>query len=631
MLNPPSGNRRVVVATVVVSLLTFMAILWLIPSLRNVAETVKSDASTEIADGNGAALSSSSAQLTGSSACLSCHESEHASYLHTAHSQALSVVNPAKEPSDVSFSHEPSGRSYSVFRKEGALWHSEEVSARKSRITDSVNPEELQIAERLKYLIGSGRHSRTYAVERNGFLIESPVTWYQSSQKWAMSPGYDHSHHESFERAIDFGCLVCHVGSVDVAQESSGPLKILETAIGCERCHGPGGDHVKKWKNNVPVSLRNIPDSTIVNPRRLTRERGESICAQCHLRGDATILVSGKSLRDFVPGMLLTDMRIDYRLTTDDKSMKVVGHVDQMHASRCFQQSEELDCMTCHNMHQDATEFNAREFFRSQCLECHHESSCGIPQEQRLQDGNNDCVNCHMPQVPTDIPHIAFTHHRIGIHGQTSVDSGENSAEATLVPFYSVSESSPSDKTIGETQRNLALAYLELADKQSDPEVGLKYRQKSAQMLQQVVETDAADGDVFAAMGRMAWDQNDPEAAVQVSQLALAHSRLSDGARMNSLLVLGDSHLQLNQSALAVDHLRQLTGLRNRSQDWWLLGIALYQSGGRQEGLTALAKAVSIQPLRSDIRRTYSQILKAEGRNEEANEQQRLADYLEEL
>ena len=28
----------------------------------------------------------------------------------------------------------------------------------------------------------------------------------------------------------------------------------------------------------------------------------------------------------------------------------------------------------------------------------------------------NDCVQCHMPHSPTDIPHLAFTHHRIGIY-----------------------------------------------------------------------------------------------------------------------------------------------------------------------------------------------------------------------
>ncbi len=541
----------------------------------------------------------------------------------------MSRVDPAKEPEDASFDHASSGRRYKIFRKDGDLWHSEELLVDGEGVVDLSDLEKLKTAEQLEYLVGSGRHSRTFVVERNGFLIESPITWYQSSRTWAMSPGYDQSQHESFERATEFSCLVCHVGSIDSASEQNGQLKIQETAIGCERCHGPGREHVTKWEESSLVGSRDVPDSSIVNPRRLSRDRSESICAQCHLRGDATVLVRGKSLRDFSPGMLLTEVRVDYRLTSNNDAMKVVGHVDQMHASRCFQQSQELSCMTCHDMHRNEHEVSGREFYRRQCLECHQESSCRIPSDQRLREGDNDCVKCHMPQVPTDIPHIAFTHHRIGIHGMSKAEPKESSATAILVPFYPISESLISDKSPGESSRNLALAYLELADKQTSLELAAQYRQMAAEMLQDLLGTEMADGEVYAALARLAWEQDAPNPAIQFSQLALSSTELSSGARMNSLLVAGDSHLQLNQSELAVTELRQLTNLRNRSQDWWLLGIALYQSGSKQEGLAALAKAIAVQPLRSDIRRTYAQILQAEGRNEESTEQQRLAEYLE--
>ncbi|MFO0999006.1 MAG: multiheme c-type cytochrome [Planctomycetaceae bacterium] len=578
---------------------------------------------------NNAESARDSDQFVGSATCLECHQSEHASYLHTAHSQAMSVVAPAKEPPDTSFDHKPSGRRYRVFRKNGELWHSEELQTSDNGAGQRNDHEKLKIAERLEFLIGSGRHSRTYAVKRNNILIESPITWYQSKQSWAMSPGYDHPHHDSFERATDFGCLICHVGNVESSPDHGGQLKIVETAIGCERCHGPGAEHAEKWRNSSPTASRSGQDSTIVNPRRLTRERSESICAQCHLRGNATVLVSGKSLRDFLPGMLLTDVRIDYRLTSNSDTMKVVGHVDQMHASRCFQKSESLSCITCHDMHKEQSKQNDSELYQRQCLECHQSSSCGLPSEQRLQQVDNNCVKCHMPQVPTDIPHIAFTHHRIGVHDETLTDPQNDSSELMLEPFYPVNEPSPSEKSQRDSLRNLSLAYLELADKQSDPDEGTRCREKAAKLLQQIIQTDSADGDVYAAMGRMAWEQNAPEAAIRYSHLAITNPRLSDGARINSLLVAGDSHLQLNQSALAVTHLRQLTNLRNRSQDWWLLGMALYQSGDREIALDALATAVSIQPFRGDIRRTYSQMLQDQGRTKDSIEQLRLAEYLE--
>ena len=52
--------------------------------------------------------------------------------------------------------------------------------------------------------IGSGHHSRSYIVEDDGFLVESPVTWYSSIEKWAMSPGYDRRFHMGFERMVDY-------------------------------------------------------------------------------------------------------------------------------------------------------------------------------------------------------------------------------------------------------------------------------------------------------------------------------------------------------------------------------------------------------------------------------------------
>jgi tetratricopeptide (TPR) repeat protein len=53
-----------------------------------------------------------------------------------------------------------------------------------------------------RYAIGSGRFTQSYLVETDGFLVESPITWYSSVARWDMSPGYDRPDHNSFERAV---------------------------------------------------------------------------------------------------------------------------------------------------------------------------------------------------------------------------------------------------------------------------------------------------------------------------------------------------------------------------------------------------------------------------------------------
>ena len=203
----------------------------------------------------------------------------------------------------------------------------------------------------VKYAIGSGRHSRSYLVEADGFLVESPITWYASKKAWAVSPGYDSPVHASFTRAAGEGCLKCHSGRVESIDGSMHRLKIHEQTIGCESCHGPGSLHVKYRADPLSSSSAEALDKTIVNPAHLSRTLSEAICSQCHLRGVSTVIVRGRKLGDFRPGLPLTDFRINYHLERPSGAMKVVGHVEQMRNSRCYTKSTSLTCTTCHDPH----------------------------------------------------------------------------------------------------------------------------------------------------------------------------------------------------------------------------------------------------------------------------------------
>src|SRR5262249_53400640 len=117
------------------------------------------------------------AQYIGSAACAGCHTRNHKSYLLTAHSKALSDVDPGLEPPDGSFEHKASGRSYRVYRKDGQLRHEEVLRTAEGQ-------EIARVDLPVRYLVGSGHFSRTYIVEVEGFLHESPITWYTSKSSW---------------------------------------------------------------------------------------------------------------------------------------------------------------------------------------------------------------------------------------------------------------------------------------------------------------------------------------------------------------------------------------------------------------------------------------------------------------
>jgi hypothetical protein len=275
------------------------------------------------------------ATYVGIAACAECHEEEYRTYRQTAHSEALNRLDPTAEPPDGSFVQAATGRAYTIYRRDGHLHHRE--AAR-----DEGGKEYVQADFPIRYLLGSGHHTRSYLIEVDGFLAESPLTWYTSRRSWGMSPGYDRPNHRGFERAADATCLFCHVGRVSAPDRDYQRLTITEQPIGCERCHGPGSLHVARQRALPRGTKANDGASrrTIVHPNRLSRSLREALCAQCHLNAEAAVTVRGRSLSDFRPGLPLSDFCINYRLDEPDLQMTVVGHVGQLHLSRCYQGSD---------------------------------------------------------------------------------------------------------------------------------------------------------------------------------------------------------------------------------------------------------------------------------------------------
>jgi hypothetical protein len=259
--------------------------------------------------------------FVGAQACGKCHPQQLESYLQTAHASAFAEVAPADEPPDQKYVHDLSGRAYEVYRQEGQMRHRETLAA-------AANDPRFAVDLPVTYRVGSGHHSRTYLAEVDGFLMESPITYYASRQTWDMSPGYDNPSHFGFERAADLGCLACHVGQAERLEGSLHRLKFQELAISCENCHGSGAEHVAL--HEAATAGERPADDPIVHPGKLDRARSEAVCANCHLRGAATVLRKGMDLNSFQAGMLLTDVRADFDYQRDDDRMNVTGHFDQL-------------------------------------------------------------------------------------------------------------------------------------------------------------------------------------------------------------------------------------------------------------------------------------------------------------
>ncbi len=533
------------------------------------------------------------AQYVGTAACAECHRENHQSYLLTAHSRALSDVSPADEPPDGSFYHQASGRSYRVYRQGGQLRHEETLrTAEGQEITRVDLP--------LRYRVGSGHFTRTYLVEQDGFLHESPITWYTATKKWGMSPGYDFPHHWGFDRPVVAGCVACHAGRAGAVDGTVHRIAIHEQVIGCENCHGPGSLHVALYQGGGPPPGQE--DRTIVNPRKLPRPRQEAVCASCHLNGPATVALRGRRPGDFRPGRPLSDYRTDYRFEGGDEQMTVTGHVTQLRRSACYQKSENLTCVTCHDPHAKEKPRDTVAYYRQKCLDCHAEHPCSLAEaERRKKDAADNCMACHMPRGDTEIPHIAFTNHRIvrqashrpaDLAPGLAFQAGSSGRVPELVPIDDVSHLSPLDQ-----KRNLGLAYHAAFQNPAHARYGYAepFRERARELLEGVEAAGLHEPQTAAALAEVYWGK-DRDGATAYARQALKAPAVPTEARVAALRVLAGAEMQEGEYDVARRRLEELVRLQRSAEDWYFLGLCHLRQGRPAEALPALKQALAIRP-----------------------------------
>jgi predicted Zn-dependent protease len=219
-----------------------------------------------------------------------------------------------------------------------------------------------------------------------------------------------------------------------------------------------------------------------------------------------------------------------------------------------------------------------------------------------------------MPQVSTDIPHIAFTHHRIGVHKQQVAAEPVDPRQAELVPFGSTADLSPQ-----ELRRSHALACAEYSARAATPELSAEFRGRALRELQQLTIETPQDAEVAATLARLSWEAGDLPQAQAAAQRALRAVDLSSGGRVNSLFVAGDVLLQQSRFREAITPLKELTTLRRSSEDWLLLGLARFQSGNQPQGLADVEQAQRTSPFRRDISETLQKLNHATTRNGSTN------------
>lgn len=302
-----------------------------------------------------------SAQFAGAQVCAQCHASlaraqsasRHAAALRPAAQTDLAALmnaRPMRERSGIAFSYSPREDGVAVSIAQGAA----------------------RIDALLEWAFGAGAQGITPVARREGVYYEHRLSWYREPGHAARTLGHPGAPSETPEKALGIAqsnatitkCFACHATGVRPGPDLTG----MTPGVTCERCHGPGAAHVK---SALPADVARLS--------KLNAQESVQQCAECHR---ATAPLDDPATVRYQP----------------------VG----LSASRCFQVSGTLSCITCHDPHADASQ--DAKFYAAKCLGCHAAGGAAIKQCQRAEKA--DCLPCHMKKA-SPFPFLTFTDHRI--------------------------------------------------------------------------------------------------------------------------------------------------------------------------------------------------------------------------
>jgi hypothetical protein len=242
------------------------------------------------------------------------------------------------------------------------------------------------------YAVGSGRHGITMlAKDQQGIDRELRVSYFAENQSWGETKGIEFAPRDAGDQVgvrlaakSLHKCLHCHTTWFrSVEQRSEDPLRpeAADNGIGCERCHGPGLNHVKAAQSGSAEL------AIALTPKTPSLERLKS-CAECHAA--------------------------DGKVPLDDPEFTRAQGTTFLF-SRCFTASKDrFGCTTCHDPHRSVE--TSTSHYEAKCLSCHGAIKQGPIAPSCPVNATAGCISCHMPKVDDPSRRSRFTDHHIRIH-----------------------------------------------------------------------------------------------------------------------------------------------------------------------------------------------------------------------
>jgi tetratricopeptide (TPR) repeat protein len=592
-------------------------LLWLRPSLPHPSQAAPSD------DDDIAELVVANPGYVGPQVCAECHATRVAQFLKTNHFRACrepcdGAMPAGFAPGKGTFAARESGLRFEMTQSGGDFLHT---------AVQATSAGEKHAATRIAWVYGAGDADDVYFGWHGDKLYELPVSWLHPQQQWGIAPRYRYSTENDFSRDATPRCVECHntwVGHVaGTLNEYRREGAIL--GVTCERCHGPGSDHVAFHRAHPGAKT----GEHIVHPGRLSRDGLMDLCAQCHSNA---IKYRGPAF-SYRPGQPL-EASFKSLATKHPEDDHVANQTQYLRQSKCFQTSDTLTCTTCHNPHRPKGP-TAAAAVEPACLQCHKPAQCGA--QARLPEAvRENCIGCHMPRGikinvhfhtkdDTYVAPILRSQHRIAVYPAAE--------QAVLLAWHRSQPDAASQQEAGRLAKTLVAHWLSEAEQcrrdyrfmaaiaavreglRVDPTPAVRKK-----LLEATAMVDRLEADTIAA-GRQFHEQRYAEAiesykrilAVKPDQ-AIAHGKL------------GMLYWMTGRNEEAVAELELVAKYdADEPYGYSVLGWMNYLQGKPGDALEFYRRADEIEPFDSQINYKWGLALLKVGQAEEAGERFRQA------
>jgi predicted CXXCH cytochrome family protein len=186
--------------------------------------------------------------------------------------------------------------------------------------------------------------------------------------------------------------------------------EVTEWNVGCERCHGPGSEHV-----GHPTR------TNILNPAEMNDVASDDTCIQCHSQGRPRAGLIESKAYDWPVGYHVGLRLVDYwklegiTLGQTDFLHFADGtaHKNRMQGNDFVQSvmyRRGVTCASCHDVHGTDNYAQLRKPADKLCQDCHGPGSPNGPHEATLEEHTHhkagstgsQCIACHMPKIESE-------------------------------------------------------------------------------------------------------------------------------------------------------------------------------------------------------------------------------------